>query len=122
MNNLYVMALYAVKPDPECMDVIEQEEGRIGYRICCRDGEMKLSSPIGLAAHVEIAKSAADAKQMGLDTALEMWPRSDGWIGHAVTVKSRSLQELMRESFGSATNVPFEGEETDENEASELVM
>ncbi len=124
MNNLklYVMALYAVKPDPEFMEVVEQAEGCIEYRLHHRDGEMALSSPIGLAAHVELAESSDEAKQMGLDVALDMWPRTDGWIGHTAVVQVRSLQEAMREAFGSASGCPLWAEETESSEASDLLM
>ncbi len=124
MNNLklYVMALYAVKPDPEFMEVVEQAEGRIEYRLHHRDGEMGLSSPIGLAAHVELAESSDEAKQMGLDVALDIWPRTDGWIGHTAVVQARSLQEALREAFGSTFGCLLWAEETESGEASGLLM
>ncbi len=124
MNNLklYVMALYAMKPDPEFMEVVEQAEGCIEYRLHHRDEDMFLSSPIGLAAHVELAESSDEAKQMGLDVALDMWPRADGWIGHTAVVQARSLQEALREAFGSASGCPLWAEETESGEAPELLM
>ncbi len=118
MNNsglkVFVMALYATRPDPEFMDVVELGEGRIGYRICYREEEVNLSSPIGLTAHWEVAESEAEAKQMALETALELYPRADGWRGHAVVVQPRSLQESIREAFGAEMGCWSASEDDDE--------
>lgn len=91
---LFIMALFAMKPDPEQMNVVEEGNGQIGYQVRHREG-MNLSSPIFIAAHVDIATSPEDAKQYGLECALEMWPRKDGWVAHSVAVTRVSKAEVM---------------------------
>ncbi len=121
---LFIMALYAVKPDPELMDVTEESEvGRISFRVHYRDGEVQLSSPIGLAPYAEVAQEADEAKQMGLETALELWPREQGWVGHAVAVSSRNLEaDFKEEAFGWMPNaLDIEDEEEDNEDAGVLM-
>ena len=109
-QKLFIMALFATKPDLEFMDVIEDGDGRVRYSIQHRDG-MHLSSPIGITPYAEIASSSEEAKQMGMERALEFWPPAEGWVAHFVAVSSRSLEETLREAFGPLYGIEPEGME-----------
>jgi exonuclease VII small subunit len=113
MNNLklFIIALYAVKPDLQFTEVIEQEGKPITFRLPTRAGEMNLSSPIGLAPYAELAASELEAKQMGLERALEMWPRSDGWKGHAAIVWKIEKKKISEVVEQMSDEVPASGED-----------
>jgi hypothetical protein len=106
---LYIMALCAVKPDPDCMNVVEEGPGRIGFTARQRDG-MSRSAPITVAPHADVAASPELAKEYGLERALEMWPREEGWVAHEVAI-TRVHQADMIELLNLISGETFEAEE-----------
>ncbi len=122
MNNLklYVMALYAVKPDPEFMDITEPGHGRVGYRVESRE-DMNLTAHSFLDSHMDVAASLEQAKEYGLERALEKWPKAEGYVAHtvAITEVRKADVEWFLDLLPSGT--PEAGQDSD-SEVSELLM
>jgi hypothetical protein len=117
---LFIMALYAVKPDPECMEVIEKENGRFGYKLQSND-DVYLTHSVAIAPYTDLATSEEEAKQYGLEYALKMWPRKDGWVMHFVGVMMIEKAEMM-EMLALVPERPSEVGEEEEIAVQELVM
>ena len=81
-SNIYMMALWAVNPSRTPLE-------------------------IGLEPFIDMAASEEEAKEIALKSALEIFPESEGWVQHRVSV-SNQLHDKLKEVLGDLESLKGE--------------
>jgi hypothetical protein len=96
-QKFYLLALYAVKLDPEDVTYTELPDGTIRYEIkdaAKQRGE--LFPPVSIWPQGVVAESEDQARALGLAALMAECPWQDGWVAHHVTVNIVSRATLLK--------------------------
>ncbi len=97
MRKLYLLALYALKIDPERLIIIKDDDGRVSWQVDDGVDQMiSIDSPVMLWAQAVVADSEDEARQVGLESILKECPLEDGWINHHASVNTASKESLTK--------------------------
>lgn len=118
---LFVLAMYAMKLDPERVRFTPQDDGSVHWELKeMLDERAGLFPSVSLWAVAAVAESEEQAKEMGMERLLSECPWQEGWVNHHVTVNA-----VPRDILVKAAAWPAEEEESEEDEGrgeSDLIM
>jgi len=124
---LYVLAMYAMKLDPERINFTPQPDGTVKWELKeMLDEQAGLFPAVSLWAVAAIARSEEQAQEMGMRRLLAERPWQEGWVNHHVTINLiphevilKITNQTMEEAGGEDDNDDDEG---GRQEWPELVM
>lgn len=120
-QRLFVLAMYAMKLDPERLRFTPQEDGTVHWELKdLLDERAGLFPSVSLWAVAAVAETEDEAREMGMQRLLEECPWQEGWVNHHVTLNTVPSKILLK----AAADAPKaeEGEDGDEQDEPEVVM
>jgi hypothetical protein len=120
-QRLFVLAMYAMKLDPERVTFTPQEDGTVHWELKdLLDERAGLFPSVSLWAVAAVAQSEEEAKEMGMQRLLSECPWQEGWVNHHVTINTVPRKILLKAAEGSQEDE--EGNADDEGDESEVIM
>jgi hypothetical protein len=119
-QRLFVLAMYAMKLDPERVRFTPQEDGTVHWELKdMLDERAGLFPSVSLWAVAAVAQTEDEAKEMGMQRLLDECPWQEGWVNHHVTINSVPRKILLK-----AAERIDEDEEPDagDEDESEVIM
>lgn len=89
---LFLIALYAAQSDPTWRAGDTEERGRVH---AFPPGPTQQAAFV-LSAQGIVADSEGEAREVGMQLALETWPAEDGWVNHSVAANTVSPEMFSR--------------------------
>jgi hypothetical protein len=97
MENPYLVAMYAMKLNSADLEITEIADG-ISFRSKTREVTEASNVHVMLSPGSLFATSREDALRRGLEWAIELWPKEDGYTCHSVSVLP-SRREFLEEGL-----------------------
>ena len=120
---LFVLAMYAMKLDPERVRFTPQEDGSVHWELKeLLDERTGIFPSVSLWAVAAVAESEDEAKEMGMERLLSECPWQEGWVNHHVTVNPVPRDILAKAASWRAGGGEEEDGEDDERDDTDLVM
>lgn len=118
---LFVLAMYAMRLDPERLHFTPQPDGTVSWVLKeTLEEESGIFPEVSLWAAGAVASSVEEARALGMQRLLEERPWQEGWVNHHVTVNAVPRDLLLKAVRWSAEGAPAEGSE--QEEPPELLM
>jgi hypothetical protein len=96
MDKPYLLGMLAIKPDPK-FEIVGEQEHSIQLREECHPGtNLTLKQDTKHWPGLTIAASIDEARRTGMEWALELCPREEGWRCHQVQVDGAGEQKHAR--------------------------
>jgi hypothetical protein len=122
-QRLFVLAMYAMKLDPERVRFTPQEDGTVHWELKeMLDERAGLFPSVSLWAVAAVAESEDEAKEMGMQRLLEECPWQDGWVNHHVTINTVPRKILLKAAQWPEEDVDETEAEDDDEDDSEVIM
>ena len=119
-QRLFVLAMYAMKLDPERVRFTPQEDGTLHWELKeMLDEQAGIFPSVSLWAVAAVAQSAEEAKEMGMQRLLDECPWQEGWVNHHVTLNAVPREILLKAAEAQAEDEP---DADDDDEESEVIM
>jgi hypothetical protein len=116
-QRLFVLAMYAMKLDPERVRFTPQEDGTLHWEMKeMLDEQTGIFPSVSLWAVAAVAQSAEEAKEMGMQRLLEECPWQEGWVNHHVTLNAVPREILLKAAEAQGEDEPGVDDEPDETE------
>lgn len=116
---LFVLAMYAMKLDPERLNFTPQPDGTVQWELKeTLDEQAGIFPAVSLWAVGAVAYSAEQAQEMGMQQLLEKCPWPEGWVNHHVTINTIPHEVILKAARWSQDDAP----EDDEQELPDLLM
>ena len=117
---LFVLAMYAMKLDPERVRFTPQDDGTVHWELKeMLDERTGIFPSVSLWAVAAVAESEEEAKEMGMERLLSECPWQEGWVNHHVTVNAVPRDIMVK---ASSWTTEEERDEDDERGETDLVM
>lgn len=118
-QRLFVLAMYAMKLDPERVRFTPQEDGTLHWELKeTLEEQAGIFPSVSLWAVAAVAQSEEQAKEMGMERLLQDCPWQDGWVNHHVTINSVPRDILLKAAAETEEDVEtYDNDEGDEPEA-----
>ena len=109
----YVMAMYAMKLDPERVEFTPQPDGTVSWALKeTLEERAGIFPSVSLWAVGVVASSEEQAREAGMERLLEECPWQEGWVNHHVTVNT-----IPREILSKALSASADDEDDEETDA-----
>jgi hypothetical protein len=96
-SKFYLLALYAMKLNPDDVVYTSEEDGSIKWDFKPGKKTMGEGFPlVSLWALGAVAQSADEAKAQGMEKLMEVCPSQQGWVNHHVSINTVSRATLLR--------------------------
>lgn len=116
-QRLFVLAMYAMKLDPERVRFTPLEDGTLHWEMKeMLDEQAGLFPSVSLWAVAAVAQSAEEAKEMGMQRLLGECPWQEGWVNHHVTLNAVPREILLKAAESQAEDEPDVDDDEDESE------
>lgn len=117
---LYVLAMYAMKLDPERVEFAPQPDGSVEWELKeTLDKGAGIFPAVSLWAVGAVAHSEEQARDAAMQRLLAERPWQEGWVNHRVTINALPRDVLLRAVSQLAEEAADEG---DQEESPELIM
>ncbi|HEX8709504.1 MAG TPA: hypothetical protein VF723_14765 [Pyrinomonadaceae bacterium] len=96
-RRLYVLAMYAMRLDPERVDFTPQADGTVKWELKdSLEEQAGIFPAVSLWAVGAVADSEEQAREMGMQRLLDERPWQEGWVNHHVTVNAVPRDILLK--------------------------
>lgn len=114
---LFVLAMYAMKLDPERVTFTPHEDGTVHWELKeMLEEQAGLFPSVSLWAVAAVAESPEQAKEMGMQRLIEECPWQEGWVNHHVTINPVPRDILLKAAQAQDDDEPDTDEEQDEHD------
>jgi hypothetical protein len=121
-SRLFVLAMYAMKLDPERVRFTPQEDGTLHWELKeMLDEQTGIFPSVSLWAVAAVADSAEQAKEMGMERLLQECPWQEGWVNHHVTLNTVPRDILLKAARDNEGDDP-EADGDDDGDEAEVIM
>jgi hypothetical protein len=118
-QRLFVLAMYAMKLNPERVRFTPQEDGTVHWELKeLLDEQAGVFPSVSLWAVAAVAQSEEEAKEMGMQRLLSECPWEEGWVNHHVTINTVPRKILLKAAGESEDEKP----DADDGDESEVIM
>lgn len=115
-HRLFVLAMYAMKLDPERVRFTPQEDGTLRWELKeTLEEQAGIFPSVSLWAVAAVAPSEEQAKEMGMDRLLAECPWQEGWVNHHVTINSVPRDILLKAAAEMEEDAAPQEEEDDDD-------
>jgi hypothetical protein len=117
-RKLFMLALYAMKPDPNRVEITSNPDGSYHWKM--KDGLKAVDqfAPVAMLAAMACAESEEEAYNFGVSIILEQYPVENGWINHHATLNPISIEAISK----VIQVISHDTDEEDEHEQPDLIM
>ncbi len=120
---LFVLAMYAMKLDPERIRFTPQDDGTVHWELKeMLEERAGLFPSVSLWAVAAVAESPEQAKEMGMQRLLEECPWQEGWVNHHVTINDVPRDILLKAAKAHDDDDEEEQDTDDEQGEPEVIM
>ncbi|HEY0003682.1 MAG TPA: hypothetical protein VGB17_02640 [Pyrinomonadaceae bacterium] len=117
---LFVMAMYAMKLDPERLNFTPQPDGTVRWELKeTLDERAGIFPAVSLWAVGALASSEEQAREAGMQQLLEQCPWQEGWVNHHLTINAIPREILSKAVHWSREDT---AESEEEQDLPELLM